>query len=152
MPSLSIRRRISLSGDCADDCGVCEGMPPSRVNQLPSAQPSELSGTPQTDEGSGDRDIGSLLKIPSSGPESVGGTGWFALRALAFEKVELTLRFCGVPKAAWSKRSPKSGSPLGISLPARADDSAPEPDAESTAASFLYSCNARRTGHPGLSV
>src|SRR5205085_368692 len=150
MPSLSIRRRISLSGDCADGCGVCEGVLPSRVNQLPSAEPSELSGTPQTDEGSGDRDIGLPLKIPSSGPGSVRGTGWFASRAL--EKIELTLRFCGLPKAAWSKRSPKSGSPLRISLPARADDSAPEPDAESTAASFLYSCSARKTGHPGLSV
>jgi hypothetical protein len=64
-------------------------------SQLPDA--SELSGRPQTDGGRGDGNIGLPLKIPSGGPGSGGGAGWFGLRGVMSGKAELTLRLrsCG---------------------------------------------------------
>ncbi len=79
----------------ADCGGFPEGAPARKSNQLPSLDPSELSGRPPSGSGKGDKDIGLPLKIPSSGARFGGGTGWSGLGGVAPGKAEPTLRSRG---------------------------------------------------------
>jgi hypothetical protein len=88
------RDRTGLLPVCWGGAGCVEfwkARPARKLNELPSPDPSELSGRPHTEDGKGDGDIGLPLKIPSSGARSGGSAAFSGLRGAMSGKAELTL-------------------------------------------------------------